>query len=115
ILKSSISTSCSRVPASMRCSKGMSNDPAPRSRPVRIVSWHVNGLRSSGARDAFPRFLSESAADVIGVQEVRALPAQLDAALREPPGWHAYFVPRGPGYSGGAIYSRAAPAGVTEA
>ena len=80
---------------------------------MRIVSWNVNGLRSSGAREAFPRFLSESAADVIGVQEVRALPAQLDAALREPPGWYAYFAPGGPGYSGVAIYSRPAPDEVT--
>jgi exodeoxyribonuclease-3 len=63
---------------------------------MRIVSWNVNGLRSSGAREAFPKFLSESAADVIGVQEVRALPAQLDAAIREPPGWHACFAPAGP-------------------
>jgi exodeoxyribonuclease-3 len=79
---------------------------------VRIVSWNVNGLRAC-AREAFPKLLQESAADVIGVQEVRALPAQLDAATRSPPGWHAYFAPGGPGYSGVAIYSRAKPDEVT--
>jgi exodeoxyribonuclease III len=75
---------------------------------MRIVSWNVNGLRAN-ARKAFPQFLRESAADVIGVQEVRALPEQLDAETRAPPGWHACFAPGGPGYSGVAIYSRAAP------
>jgi exodeoxyribonuclease-3 len=72
---------------------------------MRIVSWNVNGLRAC-AREAFPRFLAEAAADVIGVQEVRALPSQLAADTRSPPGWHAYFAPGGPGYSGVAIYSR---------
>jgi exodeoxyribonuclease III len=79
---------------------------------MRILSWNVNGLRSCG-REAFPNLLRDSDADVIAVQEVRALPAQLDAALREPPGWHACFAPGGPGYSGVAIYSRMAPDEVT--
>ena len=73
---------------------------------MRVVSWNVNGLRAC-AREAFPRFLRESAADVIGVQEVRALPGQLDVATRSPEGWHACFAPGGPGYSGVAIYSPA--------
>jgi exodeoxyribonuclease-3 len=79
---------------------------------MRIVSWNVNGLRAC-AREAFPRFLRDSAADVIGVQEVRALPSQLDRVTRSPAGWHAYFAPGGPGYSGVAIYSRQEPDDVT--
>jgi exodeoxyribonuclease-3 len=75
---------------------------------MRIVSWNVNGLRAC-AKTAFAQFLVASAADVIGVQEVRALPAQLDAATRSPPGWHTCFAPGGPGYSGVAIYSRTKP------
>ena len=67
---------------------------------MRIVSWNVNGLRAC-ARKAFPQFLRESAADVIGVQEVRALPQQLDAETRAPAGWHTCFAPGGPGYSVG--------------
>ena len=46
---------------------------------------------------------------MIGVQEVRALPSQLDAETRAPAGWHACFAPGGPGYSGVAIYSREKP------
>jgi exodeoxyribonuclease-3 len=79
---------------------------------MRILSWNVNGLRACG-REAFPKLLRESGADVIGVQEVRALPAQLDASLREPSGWYAFFAPGGPGYSGVAIYSRIPPDKVT--
>jgi exodeoxyribonuclease-3 len=75
---------------------------------MRIVSWNVNGLRAC-AREAFPKLLREAAADVIGVQEVRALPSQLDAVTRSPPGWYACFAPGGPGYSGVAIYSREEP------
>jgi exodeoxyribonuclease III len=75
---------------------------------MRIVSWNVNGLRAS-AKEPFPRLLRESGADVVGIQEVRALPAQLDAATRAPSGWYACFAPGGPGYSGVAIYSRAKP------
>ena len=75
---------------------------------MRIVSWNVNGLRAC-AKEAFPRLLRESAADIVGIQEVRALPAQLDAATRAPNGWYACFAPGGPGYSGVAIYSRAKP------
>jgi exodeoxyribonuclease-3 len=76
---------------------------------VRIVSWNVNGLRAC-ARKGFPRFLAESCADVVGVQEVRALPAQLEAAACVPDGWHACFAPAERlGYSGVAIYSRTQP------
>lgn len=80
---------------------------------MRLVSWNVNGLRAC-ARKGFGDFLRSSGADVVGVQEVRALPEQLDAATREPPGWHACFAPaERRGYSGVAIYSREAPDEVT--
>jgi exodeoxyribonuclease-3 len=79
---------------------------------MRIVSWNVNGLRAC-AREAFPKFLRESAADVIGVQEVRAWPSQLGPDTRSPPGWHAYFAPGGQGYSGVAIFAREKPDEVT--
>ena len=76
---------------------------------MRIVSWNVNGLRAC-ARKSFPAFLRESKADVIGIQEVRALPEQLDHATRAPSAWYTCFAPADrPGYSGVAIYSRAEP------
>jgi exodeoxyribonuclease-3 len=76
---------------------------------VRILSWNVNGLRAC-AKKTFPSFLRESKADVIGIQEVRALPEQLDPATRAPSGWHTWFAPAERlGYSGVAIYSRTEP------
>ena len=76
---------------------------------MRIVSWNVNGLRACAAK-GFDRFLETSKADFVGVQEVRAMPAQLDEKTRTPRGWHTHFVAaERAGYSGVAIYSRAKP------
>ncbi len=76
---------------------------------MRIVSWNVNGLRACAAK-GFDRFLAKSKADIIGIQEVRAFPEQLDAKTRAPRGWHVRFVAgQRPGYSGVGLYSRVAP------
>lgn len=76
---------------------------------MRIVSWNVNGLRAC-ARKGFLDFLESSEADVVCLQEVRALPEQLHDHVREPDGWHAVFAPaERKGYSGVAIYSRQPP------
>ena len=76
---------------------------------MRIVSWNVNGLRAC-ARKGFLRFLEDSEADVVGIQEVRAFEHQLEPAVRAPLGWHATFSPaERAGYSGVAIYSREPP------
>jgi exodeoxyribonuclease-3 len=69
----------------------------------------VNGLRACG-RKGFGRWLARSGADVVGLQEVRALPQELTPALRAPRGFHAHFAPaERRGYSGVALYSRRAP------
>jgi exodeoxyribonuclease-3 len=76
---------------------------------MRLVSWNVNGLRAC-AKSAFAPFLKSSGADVVGIQEVRAFPEQLDAATREPKGWVTYFSPaERAGYSGVALYCRETP------
>ena len=76
---------------------------------IRIVSWNVNGLRAC-VKKGFLDFLNASGADVLGIQELRALPEQLPAEVREPAGWHAYFSPaERKGYSGVALFSRKPP------
>jgi len=76
---------------------------------VRIVSWNVNGLRACATK-GFGKFLETSKADVVGIQEVRAFPEQLDAATRSPRGWFAHFSSgERAGYSGVAVYARAEP------
>jgi exodeoxyribonuclease-3 len=76
---------------------------------VRILAWNVNGLRACG-RKGFAAWLRRARAEIVGLQEVRALPEQLPDALRAPRGWHAVFQPaERAGYSGVALYSRRAP------
>lgn len=82
-----------------------------RRRPARrIYSWNVNGLRS--AKEAFLDWLPQSRATVVALQEVRALPSQLDAELLRPrPGrWRSHLsAAEKKGYSGVALYSKQAP------
>ena len=76
---------------------------------MRLVSWNVNGLRAC-AKAAFHPFLKASKADVIGIQEVRAFPTQLEPKTRQPPGWYSYFCPaERAGYSGVALFTRREP------
>ena len=77
--------------------------------PMRVVSWNVNGIRAC-ARHGFVDFLGRSGADIVGVQEVRALPEEIPPAARTPVGWHAAFsVAERRGYSGVGIYSKFEP------
>ncbi|MCE2426141.1 MAG: exodeoxyribonuclease III [Pseudomonadales bacterium] len=80
-----------------------------RSPGRRIVSWNVNGLRAC-VRKGFLDFLEASDADLVGIQELRAMPDQLTAEARAPAGWHAFFAPaERKGYSGVALYCRRMP------
>ncbi|MCY3858060.1 MAG: exodeoxyribonuclease III [Gammaproteobacteria bacterium] len=76
---------------------------------MRIISWNVNGLRAC-VRKGFHEFLESSGADVLCLQEVRALPEQLDQHTLEPVGWYTNFFPaERKGYAGVAIFSREKP------
>ena len=76
---------------------------------MRIISWNVNGLRAC-AKKGFLDFLATSGADIVGIQELRAFPAQLPPEVRAPTGWHAAFAPaERKGYSGVALFSRQPP------
>jgi len=76
---------------------------------ARVLSWNVNGLRAC-AKKGFARWLSRCGAEVVALQEVRALPEQLPGALAAPRRWHACFAPaERRGYSGVALYSRRKP------
>lgn len=73
---------------------------------LRVLSWNVNGLRAC-ARAGFLDRLEDLRADIFGLQEVRARADQLDAAVREPEGWHTHIAAaERPGYSGVALYSK---------
>ena len=78
---------------------------------MRVVSWNVNGLRAI-AQKGFGSWLATAGADIVGLQETRAEPAQLELELREPAGFATWFAwAERKGYSGVALYvpARRAP------
>jgi len=80
---------------------------------IEVVSWNVNGLRAA-VRKGFMDWLGQSSADIVGLQEIRALPEQLQDHVRDPDGWHAYFhSAQRKGYSGVCVYSRCEADAVT--
>jgi exodeoxyribonuclease-3 len=80
-------------------------------RPLRFVSWNVNGLRSI-LKKGFLDFFAATAPDVLCLQEVRATPEQVDA-LAWPAGYHRFWnAATKAGYSGTAVFTRIEPLGV---
>ena len=79
---------------------------------MRVVSWNVNGIRAC-VKKGFAGFLQRAEADIIGVQEVRALYEEIPDEARTPAGWHAAFVAaERRGYSGvGILFEDRARAG----
>ncbi|MDA2811774.1 exodeoxyribonuclease III [Nocardiopsis sp. RSe5-2] len=79
---------------------------------MEISTVNVNGLRAA-ARKGFLGWLGATGADVVCLQEVRAVPEQLPREAAAPPGWHVVVVPgEVKGRAGVAVYSRADPDGV---
>lgn len=70
---------------------------------MKIVSWNVNGIRSA-LQNGFLDFVAHIDADILCLQEVRALPQQVDLTL---PGYTLHWNPaEKKGYSGTMIASR---------
>ena len=78
-----------------------------------LFSWNVNGLRAA-EKKGFLAWLGGTAAHVVAVQEIKAQPAQLSAALLQPPGYQVAFnAAERKGYSGVATYSTRPPVQVS--
>ena len=76
---------------------------------TRVISWNVNGLRAC-AKKGFASYLSRSRAQIVGVQEVRALPDEIPEPLISNRRWHTHFSPaQKRGYSGVGLFARRAP------
>lgn len=79
---------------------------------MKILSWNVNGIRAI-QKKGFLEWLKREKPDVLGVQETKAKPEQLDMFLLHPEGYHAYWNSAvRPGYSGVAIFAKEKPLGV---
>lgn len=73
---------------------------------MKYLSWNVNGIRSCLSK-GFVASMEGVGADAICLQEVRALPEQVDLDL---PGYHQYWHPaEKKGYSGVMILARREP------
>lgn len=81
---------------------------------MKIISWNVNGIRAV-QKKGFSQWLLDCGADVVCVQETKASPSQLDDELLQVKDlsgnqYKSFFSSaKKPGYSGTAIYSKAAP------
>jgi exodeoxyribonuclease-3 len=76
---------------------------------MRIITLNVNGIRSANKRGLFP-WLAQQDADVVCLQETRALEHQWTDHQESLPGYlnHLYAAER-PGYAGVAMLSRREP------
>lgn len=73
---------------------------------MRVISFNANGIRSADSKGYF-QWQRRQDADVICLQEVRALPEQMSAQAKSPRRYFAYFHPaERKGYSGVGLYSK---------
>jgi len=78
-------------------------------RPIRILSWNVNGIRAA-AKKGFAAWLHGCGGEIVGIQEVRALPEQIPSDVLGASDWHTHFsAAERPGYSGVGLFARRKP------
>jgi exodeoxyribonuclease-3 len=76
---------------------------------MRIISWNVNGIRAA-VKKGFCEQIVKFEADIVGVQETKAMPEQVIEACGELKGFHRYANSAvRPGYSGVAVFSKIEP------
>ena len=79
-------------------------------RPMRFVSWNVNGLRACMGK-GFEQFFNTINADIVALQETKLQPHQIALELE---GYEQYWnSAQKKGYSGTAIYARRKPLSVS--
>jgi len=80
--------------------------------PATFLSWNVNGIRAA-MKKGFVEFLEREEPDVLCVQEIKAMPDQVEG-LFWPTQYHRFWnSAEKPGYSGTAIFTRIDPMRVT--
>ena len=76
---------------------------------MKIISYNVNGIRAA-IKKGFLDWLNTNPADIICLQELKALEADIDREAIERAGYRTYFFPaQKKGYSGVGILSRLLP------
>ena len=84
----------------------------PKSRPLRFISWNVNGIRAV-INKGFAEFVAAAAPDVLCLQETRATPEQADL-LPMPDGYLRFWNnAEKAGYAGTGVLTRVEPVSVS--
>ena len=79
---------------------------------MKLLSYNVNGIRAALGK-GFASWLKATEADVICIQEIKALESQIDTTVFEELGYHHYwFSAQKKGYSGVAILSKKKPTNI---
>jgi exodeoxyribonuclease-3 len=74
-----------------------------------LLSWNVNGIRAI-AKKGFLDWVQIENADIICIQETKAMVEQVPTEVAKPKGYHSYWSSaERKGYSGTLIYSREKP------
>lgn len=75
----------------------------------KLISFNVNGIRAA-KRKGMLEYLADKDPDVFCMQEIKAMPEDLDKSLLNPKGYQAFWNPaEKKGYSGVAIYAKREP------
>ncbi len=82
-------------------------------KPLRILSWNVNGLRAI-YKKGFLKWLLKDNPDILCVQETKSRDDQVPAELKSVPGYHSYFTSGDrQGYGGVGLFTREEPQSVS--
>jgi exodeoxyribonuclease-3 len=78
----------------------------------KLISWNINGIRAAEKKGLLD-YIQNSNADIVALQEIKAMPEQMSDALKKVPGYYAYFnSAERKGYSGTAVYTKREPLSV---
>ncbi len=77
---------------------------------LQLISWNVNGIRAV-LKKGFLDYVAGAKPDILCLQEMRALPEQVDFSIGD---YHRYWYPaEKKGYSGTAVFTKIKPKKVT--
>ena len=75
---------------------------------LKIITWNVNGIRAR--QDQVRELIEAEQTDVLGLQEIKARPDQVEPLVAELPGYHSAWNPaQRKGYSGVATFTKKKP------
>lgn len=107
-----IAADCPRIGVTPRKLPSQARKKMKKTDIKKFISWNVNGLRAV-EKKGFVDIMYELDADVVCLQEIKALPEQLPKSLTDIDGYAAYWYPaKRKGYAGVSTYTKIEPLNV---